>query len=38
MTNKNETVVDAQMHHPFRCLVGNMLIELVLNSSHQKVK
>ena len=22
MTHKNETVVDAQMHHPFRCLVA----------------
>ena len=23
MTHKNETVVDAQMHHPFRCLVAD---------------
>ena len=22
MTHKNQTVVDAQMHHPFRCLVA----------------
>ena len=22
MTHRNETVVDAQMHHPFRCLVA----------------
>ena len=22
MTHKNETVVDAQMHHPFRCLIA----------------
>ena len=22
MTHKNETVVDAQMHHPFRCLLA----------------
>ena len=22
MTHKNETVVDTQMHHPFRCLVA----------------
>ena len=22
MTHKNETVVDVQMHHPFRCLVA----------------
>ena len=22
MTHKNETVVDSQMHHPFRCLIA----------------
>ena len=22
ITHKNETVVDAQMHHPFKCLVA----------------
>ena len=24
MTHKNETVVDAQMHHPFRCLIAGL--------------
>ena len=24
ITHKNETVVDAQMHHPFRCLIAGL--------------